>query len=85
MTILRSAKEVKHIIINLFCRTFGGSPDALEVWDGANDDYMLMRKEDGWILTIPQNIVDLYLSGDKSSRENGKSLLIEAFHNFRPP
>ncbi len=81
---MKSAKEVKHILINLFCGTFGGDPDELEVWDDPNDGYIVMRKQDGWITTIPGVNVDSYLSEKKPTREDGKSSIIDAFHNFRP-
>ena len=81
---MKSAKEVQHILINLYCRTFGGDHDELEVWDDHGDNYMVMRKEDGWVLKISIKIVDQYLSGDRSMRKKGKAQLIRLFHNFEP-
>ena len=69
---MKSAKEIKHLVITLYCRTFGGSPDALEIWDGPQENYTVWRKEDGFIATIPRASVDLYLSDSRHLREEGK-------------
>ncbi len=79
---MKSAKEIKHVLISLYCRTFGGDQDVLEVWDGSSDDFIVMRKEDGWITTISRADVDGYLSNHKPTREGGKEELIKAFHRF---
>ena len=83
--ILRPAREVKHLLINLYNREFGGDPDALEVWDGPDDSYRVMRKEDGWMMTIPANTLDSYLCDEKERREEGRMSIIKAFYNFRQP
>ena len=49
------------------------------------DNYKVMRKTDGWILTISRTIVDQYLSSDWSIQKKGKEQLISLFHNFEPP
>ena len=82
---MKSARDIKHILISLYCRTFGGDSDSLEVWDGPEFSFKIMRKEDGWITTIPRLHVNAYLSDEKKTREQGKSYLLDAFYNFRPP
>ena len=82
---MKSAQEVKHILISLYRRTFGGGLDELEVWDGSGNDYLVMRKSDGWTVTIPRDQVDDYLSDDKPTREQGRAKLIDAFHGFNAP
>ena len=82
---MSSAKDIKHVVINLYCKMFGGSPDELEVWDGPHDDYTAWRKEDGLITVIPREAVDLLLSNDKSRRDEGRSRIIKAFHRFVQP
>ena len=80
---MRSAREVKHLLINLYNREFGGDPDALEVWDGDGHSYLVMRKEDGWMMTIRGSELDSYLSDDKKRREEGRMSIIKAFYNFK--
>ena len=75
--------HIKHILINLYRNSFGGESDALELWNGPNYDYLVMRKEDGWVTTIPRDEVDAYLSDDKSLRERGRRAIIERFHQFK--
>ena len=82
---MKYAKEIEHLLINLYCKAFGGSPDELEVLDGPYDNYTLRRKEDGLITTIPRDSVDLYLSANKLSRAEGKSRIIDVFQNFKQP
>ena len=82
---MKSAKEVKHLLISLYGRTFGGGLDELEVWLGTDNDYLLMRKADGWTVTIPRVHLDDYLSNDKPTREQGRASLIDAFHRFKEP
>ncbi len=82
---MKSAKEIKHILISLYQRTFGGGLDELEVWAGSDNDYLLMRKTDGWTVTIPRIHVDDYLSDDKKTRERGRVKLIDAFQRFKEP
>jgi hypothetical protein len=76
-------KDVKYILITLYRRVFGGESDALEVWDGPDYSYLVMRKEDGWVTTVPRAEVDAYLSDDKTMRENAKNAIIRKFHHFR--
>ena len=59
--------------------------DELEVWAGPENDYLLMRKSDGWTVTIPRIHVDDYLSDDKPTKEKGRASLIDAFHRFKEP
>jgi hypothetical protein len=82
---LRPASEVKHLLINLYNREFGGDPDALEVWDGPSNTYLVMRKEDGWMMNIGAGDLDAFLSADKEERESGKESIIKAFYNFKKP
>jgi len=82
---LRPAKEVKHLLINLYNREFGGDPDALEVWDSPDHTYMVMRKEDGWMMRIGVGDLDSFLSDDKKEREAGKKSIIKAFYSFKEP
>ena len=49
------------------------------------DNYTTWRKEDGLMTVIPREAVDLFLSNDKSRRDEGKSRIIEAFHKFVEP
>ena len=82
---MNSAKDVKHVLISLYNRTFGGGLDELEVWAGPENDYLLMRKSDGWTVTIPRIHVDDYLSDDKPTKEKGRASLIDAFQRFKEP
>jgi len=82
---METAKDIKHLLIALYSRTFGGDPDELEIWMGEQDQYVVWRKDDGMITTIPKSDVDLYLSDSKPSRDQGRSRIIEAFHSFRQP
>jgi len=82
---MKSAKDIKHLLIELYSRNFGGGPDELEIWKGEQDEYVVWRKDDGMITTIPKSDVDLYLSDSKPSRDQGRSRIIAAFHSFRQP
>ena len=82
---MKPAKEIKHLIVNLYCKTFGGDPDNLEIWDGPKENYTIRRKEDGLIATIPMEYVDLYLSDNKHKRDEGKAGMIDAFQDFKDP
>ncbi|MFH1487683.1 MAG: hypothetical protein ABII06_02160 [Pseudomonadota bacterium] len=80
---MKSEKNIKHILINLYCRVFGGESDILEVWDGPNYNYLVMRKEDGWVTTISRTDVDAYLSDDRPMRERARTAIIARFHQFK--
>ena len=82
---MTSTKEIKHLLINLYCKKFGGSSDNFEIMDGPDDSYVFRRKEDGLITLIPKSSLSLYISNNKSLREKGLSSIIEAFQNFKQP
>lgn len=82
---MMSAKDVKLLLIALYSRNFGGDPDELEVWVGEQDQYVVWRKEDGMITTIPASDIDLYVSDSRPSRDQGASRIIDAFHHFHQP
>ena len=82
---MNSTKEIKHLLINLYCKKFGGSPVDFEIMDGPDDRYVFRRKEDGLIALIPKNSLSLYISNNKSLREKGRLSIIEAFQNFKQP
>ena len=79
---MKPAKDIKYLITDLYCKTFGGSRDGLEIWDGPQENYTVWRKEDGLTTIISENSVELYLSETRSQRDEGRSLILDAFHHF---
>ena len=82
---MKSVKARGHLLINLYCKTYGVSPNELEFWDGPNDNYTIRRKENGLIASIPRHFINLYLSDNKATRDQGRSRIIDAFQNFKQP
>ena len=82
---MKSAKEIGHIFINLYRKTFGGNPDDFEVLDGPGGDYIFRRKEDGLITVIQCECIELYLSDNQADRDKGRSKIMETFLSFELP